>query len=90
MEDKRIKIDPDKFANNFASSIMSGSTYNQKTVLEDSKKYLVCYLVAYYLVKDFNKAENTNFQNASKGMEKQFRDLTFPELLEKVRKLNKY
>ena len=87
---KRTCINPESFATNFATSMMSGKSFNEKTVVEDSKNYLVSFLTAYYLAQDFNKAESQNFENASQGKEKHFKDMTFEELLTKVGELNKY
>lgn len=87
---ERTFIDPKEFATNFASAIMSGERFNEKTIVEDSKKYLISYLTSYYLVEDFNKMENKNFKDASTGKDVKFKDMTFAQLLERVKELNKY
>lgn len=89
-EEKRTCVKPDEFAIGFAKSIMSGESFNEKTIVEDSKEYLISYLTAYYLAQDFNKEERRSFTAASQGKEKHFKDLSFEQLLERIRALNKY
>lgn len=88
--EKRSCIDSQKFANDFANSIMTGTNFNKKTISEDAKKYLICYLTALYLAQDFNVIENENFTASTIGKEKRFKDLSFDELMLRVKKLNKY
>ncbi|WP_251547766.1 hypothetical protein [Limosilactobacillus caecicola] len=82
----RTLIDPQKFALKFAQTAINQNVNNDQLVKE-AKKFLMSYLTAYYLVEDFNDIERQNFGDAST---KKFEDMTFEELLNRVRELNKY
>lgn len=86
----RMVIDPKKFALGFADTATQKGI-NQGKVVEEAKKYLLSYLTAYYLVDDFNKVEQQNFEAAGKqDGEQRFEDMTFEQLMDRVRNLNKY
>ncbi|APX71809.1 hypothetical protein M5C72_01290 [Companilactobacillus allii] len=82
---ERTQIDSEKFALNFASSNYEKGL-NKKELIKESKDYLISYLTAYYLAQDFNNAEKKSFDND--GIK--FQDLSFEELKNRVRDLNKY
>lgn len=82
----RTLIDPQKFALRFAQTAVAKGTENDQLVHE-AKKFLTGYLTAYYLVEDFNSIERKNFGS---DKAKKFEDMTFEELLERVKELNKY
>lgn len=82
----RTLIDPEKFATNFASA-SALPIKDEDDVVKAAKKYLVNYLTAMYLVEDFNSVEKKNFNSDS---EIHFQDMTFPELINRVKDLNKY
>lgn len=84
--DDRTLIDSGKFAMNFAEAISRKDVDNSE-VLDEAKKYLLSYLTAYYLIEDFNKIEKTNFNSTD---EKKFKDLSFDELMDRVKQLNRY
>lgn len=82
---ERTQIDPEKFALNFASSNYEKGL-DKKELVKEAKGYLISYLTAYYLAKDFNHAEEKSFDKDGT----QFQDLSFEELINRVRDLNKY
>lgn len=82
----RTLIDPEKFAAGFADASAS-PTDTQEDVVKAAKKYLLNYLTALYLVKDFNAVEKKNFNSTT---ETHFEDMTFPELMKRVQQMNKY
>ena len=82
----RTLIDSGKFAMEFAESVSKKDVDNSK-ILDEAKKYLLSYLTAYYLIEDFNKIENTNFNSTD---EKKFKDLSFNKLMARVKQLNRY
>lgn len=84
--DKRTLIDPQKFALRFAQTAVAQGLKNDELV-KGAKKFLMSYLTAYYLVEDFDSIERKNF---GKDDAKKFEDMTFEELLERVKDLNKY
>ncbi len=53
----------------------------------NSENDLLSYLTAFYLIEDFNKMENSNFNSEN---EKKFEDLSFNELIDRVKHLNRY
>ncbi len=83
----RTLIDSKKFALNFADSITQKGFDNSK-IVEEAKKYLLSYLTAYYLVEDFNNIEKQNFDGPK--TETRFADMSFEQLMERVKDLNKY
>lgn len=83
---ERTFIDPEKFALSFADSTTKQSDKNAE-VVSSAKQYLLDYLTAYYLVKDFNTVEAENFNSSTAT---HFEDMTFGELLNRVQTLNKY
>ncbi|WEV57030.1 hypothetical protein [Ligilactobacillus acidipiscis] len=83
----RTFIDPEKFALEFASSNTECVDFDDGKLVQNSKQFLMSYLTAYYLVESFNKMENESFNNNEKT---NFADLTFEQLKDKVRNLNKY
>ncbi|GAK48613.1 hypothetical protein LOSG293_410130 [Secundilactobacillus oryzae JCM 18671] len=86
----RMMINPDKFASGFANAAQQRDIDESK-VVEESKKYLLNYLTAYYLVEDFNEVEQKNFEGPhGPNDELRFEDMSFEQLMERVRKLNKY
>ncbi|WP_125589042.1 hypothetical protein [Companilactobacillus jidongensis] len=82
---ERTQIDPEKFALNFASSNYEKGL-DKKELIKESKDYLISYLTAYYLAQDFNNAEQKSFDKDGT----QFQDLSFEDLISRVRDLNKY
>ncbi|AUI72027.1 hypothetical protein COSHB9_04350 [Companilactobacillus alimentarius] len=82
----RTFVNPEKFALGFASASVIPNSDKSQTVSE-AKKYLLNYLTAYYLVEEFNTVENKNFDS---NTETHFEDMTFPQLMERVKKMNKY
>lgn len=82
----RVLIDPAKFAIEFAESISKKDVASSE-ILNEAKKYLLSYLTAFYLIEDFNKMENSNFNSEN---EKKFKDLSFNELIDRVKHLNRY
>lgn len=82
----RVLIDPAKFAIKFAESISKKDVASSE-ILNEAKKYLLSYLTAFYLIEDFNKMENSNFNSEN---EKKFEDLSFNELIDRVKHLNRY
>ncbi|WP_288488604.1 hypothetical protein [uncultured Limosilactobacillus sp.] len=83
---ERTFIDPEKFALSFAKSALIKNVSNEE-LTKNAKKFLLSYLTAYYLTIDFNSIERKNFNSKNT---KQFEDMTFEELLNRVGKLNKY
>ncbi|GMG62057.1 hypothetical protein TEHAB4_18030 [Tetragenococcus halophilus] len=86
MEDRTF-IDPEKFALEFASSNTERVDFDDGQLVHNSKNFLMSYLTAYYLVENFNKIESELFNSTEKT---NFADLTFEQLKNKVRNLNKY
>lgn len=82
----RVLIDPAKFAIEFTESISKKDVASSE-ILNEAKKYLLSYLTAFYLIEDFNKMENSNFNSEN---EKKFEDLSFNELIDRVKHLNRY
>ncbi|WP_440964410.1 hypothetical protein [Pediococcus pentosaceus] len=82
----RVLIDPAKFAIELAESISKKDVASSE-ILNEAKKYLLSYLTAFYLIEDFNKMENSNFNSEN---EKKFEDLSFNELIDRVKHLNRY
>ncbi|WP_432737335.1 hypothetical protein OS787_02520 [Pediococcus pentosaceus] len=58
----RVLIDPAKFAIEFDESISKKDVASSE-ILNEAKKYLLSYLTAFYLIEDFNKMENSNFNS---------------------------
>ncbi len=85
----RTFIDPKEFALSFAE-VASQKGINNTELVESAKQYLLYYLTARYLVEDFNEAEQENFVSASNGNEAKYADLSFNELMQRVKQLNKY
>lgn len=85
----RTFIDPKEFALGFAE-VASSQNIDNAELVESAKQYLLYYLTARYLVEDFNAAEQENFVSASNGSESKFADLSFEELMQRVKNLNKY
>ncbi len=56
-KDKKLEIDPDKFAR----AVVSGSQLTDESDIKASKKALMRYLSAYYLVQKFNALEADQF-----------------------------
>jgi hypothetical protein len=83
---ERTLIDPEAFALKFAQTAQTEAIADKDLAIA-AKKFLLSYLTAYYLVDDFNAIERTNFKRVD---EKKFQDLTFEELLNRVKSLNKY
>lgn len=85
--DDRTFIDPEKFAFEFASSNTKCGDFNDQKLVDKSKNFLMSYLTAYYLVEKFNDIEGKTFKDQAQT---NFSDLTFEQLKDKVRNLNKY
>ncbi|MDN2453158.1 hypothetical protein [Lactobacillus sp. UCMA15818] len=62
MIDKKIKID----SNEFACAVVAGSGFKDDGDLEISKKALIRYLTAYYLIEKFNRLEASQFNFTKK------------------------
>lgn len=56
-KDEKMQINPDKFAR----AVVSGSNFTDKNDTIASKKALMRYLSAYYLVQKFNEMEADQF-----------------------------
>lgn len=56
MSNKKIKINPDKFA----LAVVSGSSFSEKDDVKASKLALQRYLSAYLLIEDYNNLEEKN------------------------------
>lgn len=81
----RTFIDAKEFALHFVDSVAFQNEEHDLT--NAAKKRLVAYLSAYYLIEDFNAVERQNFESAS---EKKFKEMTYEELIERVKHLNNY
>ncbi|AVK61475.1 hypothetical protein C5Z25_06700 [Lactobacillus sp. CBA3605] len=57
-KDKKVMIDPDKFAR----AVVSGSNLKAEDDLRASKDGLKRYLQAYFLIEKFNKLESNQFK----------------------------
>ncbi|EOR85051.1 hypothetical protein ACPBEH_03025 [Latilactobacillus sp. 5-91] len=82
MNNKKINIDPEKFAYHFIDSI---AVPNEKDQMEkNAKNKLVGFLTAYYLINNFNQMENGMFDQVKA---KKVENMSYKELLEEVSKL---
>ena len=79
---EHTKMNPEKFAYNFAT-VARQMNYSNQELIPEAKKFLLSYLTAYYLIGDFNKLEETDFNGKNK-----LSDLSFDELVDKIQNLN--
>ncbi|QBO35136.1 hypothetical protein EQG49_01035 [Periweissella cryptocerci] len=81
----RTFIDAKEFAMHFMDSVQFND--EDRDLTNAAKKRLVAYLAAYYVIEDFNAVERQNFASAT---EKKFQEMSYEELIERVKHLNKY
>lgn len=84
---ERTIIDSKNFATGFANAITQRG-FNDAEIVKEAKQYLLSYLTAYYLVEDFNDVESQNFSGPVDVT--RFKDMSFEELMTRVKELNKY
>ncbi|MGV0168942.1 hypothetical protein ACRYI5_10140 [Furfurilactobacillus sp. WILCCON 0119] len=85
MEDNSVKIDPERFAMTFMSTLHADDS--DKDIERLAKHELAAYLTAYFLIEKFNKLDAQNFNAES---DQDWHQLPFGELLSKVSELNRY
>lgn len=83
---ERTLINTEQFAMRFAE-VATQQQFSNQELTGKAKQFLLSYLTAYYLANDFNQIEHSNFTQAT---DKHFADMSFAELLDNVRNLNKY
>lgn len=79
---EHTQINPEKFAYNFAT-VARQMNYSEQELIPKAKKFLLSYLTAYYLIGDFNKLEETEFDGKNK-----LSNLSFDEMVDKIQNLN--